>query len=462
MPFQQPAPIIIRQTHFRGRTYTFPVESVLAPGSGGGLLHLEASEGYLVATSANRSLQVEQTIPYIQQPDGSWLVSDKVSLTVSVNALISGSVTLLDPLGETLSLPIRIAPSLFVDSSEISFDETKLGDSTATILNIRQRGALTPIHLSVEPKNQFAIADAKTAMISASTLTLTPSFEGSNIIVIYKPNRAGRNAAKITINTPYEIKIVQLLGQPGGILGLVRWPEIPNIPLPTMPRWQWPDLPRLQRPKLPRLPMPKMPRLQLPEIPRLALLDSPHFQPSSPSRLQMLAISIRTYRGPIIGGLAALAFGAMVWMGYGMLTQPETKTEVAARSQSSAEAQLNNATPGDASFGNASPSRKVDKPVSQPLSTTLEEPVITSAETSVPVEPPTPKPVPQPKEAVVSKKNVKPVELEQSGRIELARSSRPKPVKPVLTSSVKSAAFTVEQVSDLEKELNASTSLKQP
>lgn len=451
MPFQQPAPIIIRQTHFRGRTYTFPIESVLEPGSEGGLLHLDASEGYLLATSVNETLQTEQTIPYVQQPDGSWLASGRINLTVSVNALISGSVTLRDPLGETLSLPVRIAPSLFVDSSEISFDETKLGDSTATILNIRQRGALTPVQLSVEPKNQFAIADAKTSMISLFNLTITPTFEGSNVVVIYKPNRAGRNAAKITITTPYEVKVVQLLGQPGGLLGLVRWPEVPNFPLPTMPRWQWPDLPRLQRPKLPRLPSPKIPRLQLPEIPQLQLPELARLQRATIPRLQLPVFSIRAYRGPIIGSLAVMAFGAVLWMGFGMLTQSENKIALSALSRPPAETKISLTTPA----------RKSDKPIVQALPTTPEASVETRTEESIPVEPPVPEPLPQPEEKVVIRKKLERSEPEKLARVELAKANRTKLVKPNESISAKSA-FSAEKVSELEKELNGSLSSKQP
>lgn len=406
MPFQQPALMTVRQTYFRGKTFVFPVESVLAPGAKGGLLRLKASENYLLTTSANKTPLTEQTLPYVEQPDGSWRVSGAVNLTATATALISGSVTLHDPLGETLILPIRIDPTLFVDSYEINFDETKIGESMATILNIRQRGALTPVNLRVEPNHQFSIADPKMAMISASELTFTPAFEGSNVIVTYKPNRAGRNAARLVITTPYETQTVQLVGQPGGLLG----------------RFQWPELPRLQWPATP-------------------------------------------HRGPVVGALAAVVFGVMVWMTYGLLAQSENKIALTVWPQTLAEPHTRL----------ASPTRRPKKAVEQLPQITLVE---KSKEKSTSVEPPTSKSLPQSQEKVVTKQERERIESEQSNQIKLAIQqpkamevsiepeplNRPKPMKvdkPVLAKSSVPISLA-DQISDLERELNGSDSPKQP
>ena len=288
MSFQQPTSTTIRQTQFRGKTHTFQVKSVLAPEVGGGLLHLDASDAYVLTTSVDETPSSQHTLPYSQQPDGSWLASGTVNVITNTVTLLSGSVILQDPLGEMLTLPISIEPSLFLDSSVIEFNDTKLGDTIATILNVRQRGVIAPVNLRVEPKHQFVIADAKAPMVTADKMNIMPVFEGTNIIIRYKPNRGGLHKARLVVSTPYDIKTVQLQGQTGGFFN------------------------RLQMPKLPPL------RLTAPVIP---------------------------YRGQLMGGLAAVVFAGLLWTSYSILTRSERKIDPAVATRQSLSAYANLPTP---------------------------------------------------------------------------------------------------------------------
>lgn len=356
-------------------------------------MYLDTTDGYVLTTSVDETPQTQHTLAYAQQPNGSWLASGSVNVMANAVTLLSGSVTLQDPSGEILTLPISIEPSLFVDSSVIAFDDTKLGDTIATILNVRQRGVIAPVSLHLEPRQQFAIADAKTPMVTVDKLTIMPSFDGSNIIISYKPNRAGRHKARLVVSTPYDTKTVQLQGQTGGLLS----------------RFQIPQSPRL--------------RLTIPAIP---------------------------YPARLVNGLAVVGFVGLIWMSYQVLTRSENKTDLAVLTRKPSRAYVSQSTPAS----------RPQKAVDVAPESTLPPPPATTIVASAPVEPPSPKALPKPTEPVAPKKPV--VQTDRPDGALVAKVYRPKQVTPAQTVSAQKSAFSADQISDLEKELNGPTSSNKP
>ncbi|GAB3037940.1 hypothetical protein [Spirosoma pulveris] len=230
MPFQQPSSTTIRSYHFRDHEYTFPVESTIGPEEGAGQLLIDVSPGYLLFTSAETTPKSSQTLNYVLQADGSYLVREIVTLLATGPGLISGSVTLRDPTNEVLILDVAIETQLFTSHSAITFPPIESGGSVSVALTINQQGTHTPIVLSTNNPQQFTLATAGENPYYAESLTLIPAFEGSTIYVRYTPTRFGRHTAHLLIQTPYTTRTLPLQGPVGGWLGLFKEPvrQLPN------------------------------------------------------------------------------------------------------------------------------------------------------------------------------------------------------------------------------------------
>ena len=215
MPFRQPTPTAIRSYHFRGNAYEFPVESVLEPEQGGGKLLIEASTGYVLTTLTDTEPQSEQALDYVLQPDGSWVASTMVTLLASDSSLVSGPITLRDPVGETVILRVEIETFLTISDSSITFNKIKLGEEDFIILKINQQGANTPVGLSTDDPDQFSLALSKKELHFTPDLTITPAFGGTYVQIRYAPNRSGQHIASLFVKTDYDNQTVSLQGNAG-------------------------------------------------------------------------------------------------------------------------------------------------------------------------------------------------------------------------------------------------------
>ncbi len=182
-------------------------------------LIITPSVGYLVTTSVNTKPQPQQTLPYIRQADGSCLAQATVTVLADGPALISGTVTLHDPLGERIVLAISIETELFLESPTLTLVQSESDEQATALLHISQQGAHTPVVLSTDKPNQFSFAIGNNPQIFTPTLTFTPVFAGTYVHVRYVPTGFGWHTARLTAKTPYSTQTVSLQGQ-------VDWPLI--------------------------------------------------------------------------------------------------------------------------------------------------------------------------------------------------------------------------------------------
>lgn len=213
MSFRKPTSTTIRSYHFRENVYTFPVESVIEskPKSGG--LRITASAGYQLTAAAHSKPQSELIIPYAKQADGSYVARNAVTLQAPGPAFLSGSVTLLDPLGESMTLSVHIDTLLTVDDSPILFNEIEPGDEAFAILKIGQYGADTPAVVSIDGSDYFTLAPGRKEPKLTATLTLTPTYTGTYIYIRYAPEKVGRHTATLLVDTPYKQQLILLEGR---------------------------------------------------------------------------------------------------------------------------------------------------------------------------------------------------------------------------------------------------------
>lgn len=216
MPFRQPTPTTIRSYHFRGNAYEFPVESVLEPEEGGGKLLIEASSGYVLTTSVDTEPQLERTLDYVLQLDGTWVACTMITLLTSGSALVSGTVTLRAPTGETISLKVEIETFLTISDASITFNRIKPGEKDFILLKINQQGTNTPVVLSTDDPNQFSLAVSEKQLHFVSNLTIIPAFDGTYVQIRYAPNRSGQHIAHLFVKAPYDNQTVSLQGNAGG------------------------------------------------------------------------------------------------------------------------------------------------------------------------------------------------------------------------------------------------------
>ena len=227
MSIIKPTPTVVHRFHFRGNAYTFPVEAALKSQQDGGQLHIKASPGYWLTTVNNSTPQSEQTISYESQPDGSWLVQSTVTLLTDGSSLIDGTITLRDPLGESVVLLVSIETALFISDTSVTFGSTEPGGEALALLKISQQGADTPLALSVDNPDLFGLASGKAASNFAANLKIIPSFDGSFICIRYSPNQTGRHTGNLVITTPYDSQTIFLEGRGTGKANwfpLVSWP----------------------------------------------------------------------------------------------------------------------------------------------------------------------------------------------------------------------------------------------
>ncbi len=246
MSFRQPTSTAIRSFHFRGNAYEFLVESLLESKPVGGQLLIEASTGYELTTSVDTVPHSQQMLNYTSQTNGSWLARSMVTLLASGPSLISGTVKIREPLGETVILLITIEPLLFLDSTAITFNRIESGEETFAMLKISQQGANTPVVLSTDIPNPFALATNRQELNYTTNLTVTPSIGGIYIYIRYAPNQFGRHMAHLYVKTSYDTKVVLLEGQSGGILDLLSWTQLPHRPS-LRTRWGEPVARRVQQ-----------------------------------------------------------------------------------------------------------------------------------------------------------------------------------------------------------------------
>ncbi|MFD1143403.1 hypothetical protein ACFQ4C_19900 [Larkinella insperata] len=225
MSFRQPAPITIRSYHFKENVYTFSVESVLESNPGQAGLQIIPSAGYLLKTPSGKSPQPELTLHYAKQDDGSYVARDTITLLVPGPAFLSGSVTLRDPLGEEMTLPVHIETILTVDDSPILFNEIEPGNETFAILKIGQYGADTPVIVSVDGSDYFTLAPGRTDPTATTTLTLTPTYTGTYIYIRYAPEKVGRHTATLLVDAPYSQQHIFLEGRSIWLSGWYRLPQ---------------------------------------------------------------------------------------------------------------------------------------------------------------------------------------------------------------------------------------------
>lgn len=229
MPIVKPISAIIHRFHFRGNTYSFLIEATLKPQQDGGQLSIQASPGYLLTTLDDLTPQAERTISYKNQPDGSWLVQNVVTLLTNGSSLIDGAITLQDPLGESVVLLVSIETALFISDTSVAFGNTEAGGEALALLKVSQQGADTPVSLSVNNPALFGLASDKAASTFADTLTVVPSFEGDFICIRYSPNQAGRHTSSLLITTPYDSQTVFLEGRAtrkASQYQLLSWPAL--------------------------------------------------------------------------------------------------------------------------------------------------------------------------------------------------------------------------------------------
>ncbi len=227
MPFRQLVPTIIDANSVRSGAFSFRVESSLALEQPHGKLVINASAGYLLTSSDGKAPRQQVTLDYVQQPDGSRVAHDTLMLLPGTDSLTEGTVTLRDPAGETLILPVvtgaaaeglRQQPLLTVGAPALHLDKTRVGDETFSILNISQRFADTPVSVVVDDPTQFSVATGVKQLLFGPSLLFTPAPTGTYIHVRYQPDRPGRHVAKLYVETPYETKTVRLTGRTIGIL----------------------------------------------------------------------------------------------------------------------------------------------------------------------------------------------------------------------------------------------------
>ncbi len=229
MSFLQPTSTRIHSFQFRRNVYEFPVESVLELEPGDKQLSINVSAGYLLALQADPTPQPQQLLDYVKQPGGGYLAQATVTLIATGSALINGTVTLRDPRGERIVLTITIKTILLLDSSLLTFTKTDPGKEVFAIFNISQQGTETPVVLSTSDPSRFSLAvDNKTPSFSP-VLTVTPSFQGTDIRIRYVADRLGPHTAYLLAETPYSTKTVLLqvvLDELSGWYRLWQWPGV--------------------------------------------------------------------------------------------------------------------------------------------------------------------------------------------------------------------------------------------
>lgn len=114
-----------------------------------------------------------------------------------------------DTLPRKVSEPI---PELVVNEPVLRFKWALPNQRKFALLIISQRNASTPVTLSTNAPEQFQLAcDSRPAFLSR--LTLTPASTGTYVHVRYTPNGYIPQQAELRIQTPYETKVVPLIGQ---------------------------------------------------------------------------------------------------------------------------------------------------------------------------------------------------------------------------------------------------------